>query len=630
MDKVVLYAKQELEKYLAVLGVDAEIELHLFEELGIDAAVKDPHLDDAIAIRIAGKKGYIAGINPRSVLIGVYRLLESWGIVWLRPGKDGTYIPPAADPRDVDIFEIASKRHRTMCIEGAVSLENVLDMIEWMPKAGYNGYYIQFEDAYAFFDRWYTHESSTVKEPEYFDRTMAEQFVEIIEKAVKDRGLLLMRVGHGWTCNPFGVTANGWYQMKEDEIPRSYKDICAELNGRRGVWHTPLETELCYSNPYVRKTMVDAVVDYAKKHPQTDVIHFWLSDGFNNNCECPECTKYRFSDYMVMLLNQVTTRFREENIKTQVVFSTGGNKMYPPIHEHIEHPELTMLQFAPSSRTYAVPFPAEYTVKEIGEYRVNRYKRPHSVEELLAYLYNWKKQYTGDVVAFEYHLVWDHFIEASGEGIAKVLYEDVRSFDSLGINNFISCQVQRNAFPTSIAMTVLGKTLWNSNVDYEEIRKQVYAASFGEEHYDRMCEYFGAIAKAFYLGDMRSHLPTPKEEFKASVYDAIQKMEAMIPVAKANSESEGDACRKKSWLLVYHHARIYALLAKATAKHLNGDLMASETLRQASVHTAWECEDEIQDSFDCYFYEAVTRSRINLDGIENVVETKKADAEKRQ
>ncbi len=625
-DKTILYAGQELERYLNLLGVSAEIELCLFDEIGLEAAVKNPRLDDAIAIKVKNKKGYIAGINPRSVLMGVYRLLEDWGIVWLRPGKDGTYIPPTADPKDIDIFEIASKRHRTMCIEGAVSLQNVLDMIEWMPKVGYNGYYIQFEDAYAFFDRWYTHESSTVKEPEYFDHAMAENYVAIIEKAVKDRGLLLMRMGHGWTCNPFGVTSNGWYQVNEDDIPQSYKDICAELNGKRGIWHTPLETELCYSNPYVRNTMVDAVVAYAKKHPQTDVIHFWLSDGFNNNCECPECTKYRFSDYMAMLVNQVTTRFKEENIETQVVFSTGGNKMHPPVHEHIKHPELTILQFAPMSRTYAVPFPSEYAIKEIGEYKVNQYKRPHSVDELLAYLYNWKKQYTGDVIAFEYHLVWDHFIEASGEGIAKVLYDDVRNFDQLGINNFISCQVQRNAFPTALAMTVLGKTLWNSSVDYEAIKKLIYTASFGEEEYTRMCEYFGAIAKAFYLGNTRSHFPTPKEDFKAALREAIDKMDAMIPAAKTRMQEETDACRKKSWLLVHHHARIYILLAKAILKHLNGDPMASETLRQASVHTAWECEDEIQDSFDCYFYEAVTRSRINLDGIENVVETKKENA----
>ena len=626
MDKVINFAKQELVKYLDILNIKAEIELHFFDELGLKADVKDPHLDDAFAIKVTDKKGYIAGINPRSVLFGVYRLLEEWGIVWLRPGKDGTYIPPVADTKDVDIFEVATKRHRTICIEGAVSIENVLDMIDWLPKVGYNGYYIQFEDAYAFFDRWYSHECSTVKEPEPFDHATSEKYVEIMEKAIKDRGLLLMRMGHGWTCNPFGIVTNGWYQLKDEEIPQSYKDICALVNGKRDVWAgSPLQTELCYSNPYVQEKMVDAVVDYAKAHPQTDVIHFWLADYFNNNCECPECTKYRLSDYQTLMVNQITTRFKEENIKTQIVFSIGGNKVHPPIHHHVLHPEQTILMFAPMSRTYAVPFPDEYKIKEIREYKVNQYERPHSVDELLAYLYNWKKQYTGDTIAYEYHLVWDHLIEASGEGIAKVLYEDVRNFDKIGINNFISCQVQRNAFPTSLGMTVLGKTLWNSNADYEEMRKQVYVASFGEEKYDEMCQYFGAIAKAFYLGNIRSHFPTPRDEFKADVKIAIEKMEAMIPIAKANSEKETDACRKKSWMLVHHHARIYSLLAKSVLKHLNGDVFASETLRQLSVHTAWECEDEIQDSFDCYFYEAVSRSRINLDGIENVVETKKEE-----
>lgn len=621
MDKVINYAKQELEKYLEILDVSAEIELHLFEELGLKADVKDPHLDDALAIKVINKKGYIAGINPRSILIGVYRLLESWGIVWLRPGKDGTYIPPVADIKDVDIFEIATKRHRTMCIEGAVSLENVLDMIDWLPKVGYNGYYIQFEDAYTFFDRWYTHLRSTIKEPEHFDHDMAREFVEIIEKAVKDRGLLLMRMGHGWTCNPFGLETSGWYTLKDEEIPQAYKDICAEVNGKREVWlNQPLSTQLCYSDPYVQKTMVDAVVDYAKTHPQTDVIHFWLGDYFNNTCECSECTKYRFSDYQTMMVNQITTRFKEENIKAQVVFSTGYNKAHPPIHEHVLHPDLTIMQFAPITRTYAKPFPAEYTIKEIGEYKLNQYELPHSVEELLAYLYNWKKQYTGDTVAFEYHLMWDHLMEASGEGMARVLYEDVRSFDNLGINNFISCQLQRNTFPTSIAMTVLGKTLWNSNVDYEEIRKQVYVASFGEDKYDEMCEYFGTIAKAFYLGNMRSHDPSPREDFKAYLKDAITKMESMIPVAKANSDNENNACRKKCWLLVYHHARIYTLLAKAIIKHLDGCPEASETLRYASIQTAWEAEDDIQEAFDCYFYEEVTRLRMNLDGIRSIAD----------
>ena len=129
-------------------------------------------------------------------------MLEAWGIVWLRSGKDGTYFPPTRTPSDIEIFESPQKRHRTVCIEGAVSIENVLDMVDWIPKVSFNGYYIQFEDAYTFFDRWYSHLRSTEKEPVYFDHDMAKSFVERIETAIKGRGLILMHLGHGWTAIP--------------------------------------------------------------------------------------------------------------------------------------------------------------------------------------------------------------------------------------------------------------------------------------------------------------------------------------------------------------------------------------------------------------------------------------------
>lgn len=124
---VIEFAKNELDKYLLKLKISADIELGVAPAL---CDIADPHYDDAIEISIKNGKGHIFGSNGRSVLIGVYRLLEKWGIRWVRPGKNGTYYPQSCEICDVEIREAASKRHRTMCIEGAVSLENVLDMIE--------------------------------------------------------------------------------------------------------------------------------------------------------------------------------------------------------------------------------------------------------------------------------------------------------------------------------------------------------------------------------------------------------------------------------------------------------------------------------------------------------------------
>ena len=45
--------------------------------------------DDAIAVDVQEARGTIAGANPRSVLLGVYRFLTEVGCRWVRPGAEG-------------------------------------------------------------------------------------------------------------------------------------------------------------------------------------------------------------------------------------------------------------------------------------------------------------------------------------------------------------------------------------------------------------------------------------------------------------------------------------------------------------------------------------------------------------
>ncbi len=230
---VIDLAREELAKYTQMLGVTADISLGLFSDLGVNETVPDPYFDDAIAISVKNKKGYVAGSNERSVLIGVYRLLAEWGMRWVRPGKNGSYCPGHTDAPDVVLLEKAAKRQRVMCIEGAVSLENVLDMIEWLPKVGMNGYYIQFKDAYIFFDRWYSHRENPLREAEPFSPAVAQGYVDIMTREIKRRGLLLHRMGHGWHSDPFGIVCHSWDPVDPATIPQEYIDICALRDGKR-------------------------------------------------------------------------------------------------------------------------------------------------------------------------------------------------------------------------------------------------------------------------------------------------------------------------------------------------------------------------------------------------------------
>ena len=72
--------------------------------------------------------------------------------------------------REIHIEETASFKHRGVCIEGADSYDNLKNFIDWLPKIGMNSFFIQFENPYSFFKRWYEHEFNPYAEKRTIQR----------------------------------------------------------------------------------------------------------------------------------------------------------------------------------------------------------------------------------------------------------------------------------------------------------------------------------------------------------------------------------------------------------------------------------------------------------------------------
>ena len=615
---VIEYARAELNKYLELMGISADIELGLAEDMGAEIKVADPFYDDGIAISVKGGRGYIAGSNERSVLIGVYRLLYEWGARWVRPGKSGENIPKGCVARDLDIREVAAKRHRTVCIEGAITIENALDMIDWLPKMGFNSYYIQFVTPYDFFARWYNHQKNPYKEPEGFTVERANEYNRIMEREVKRRGLLLQSVGHGWTCAPFGVPDLGWGERDKSSLPEGYLDLCALVNGKRDLWRgVPLYTQLCYSNPYVRRRMVEAAVDYVKEHPQTNLLHFWLGDYFSNTCECEECTKMVYADYYVQMVNDITEELVKMGSQAKVIFCIGYDTLQPPRNIRIKNQDRAVLMFAPISRSFAESFPDRFNVKEIPEYGVNKcpiiFGKLASVDDNLAYLYKWEEIYGGDAVDFDYHLMWDHILDAGGEGIAKVLHQDIKNLGKLGMNGLISCQLQRNSFPTSVAMTVMARTLWDTEVDFDLVRRELYSSCFGKEWADVACKYFATLSRGFDIGAVRNIKEYDRAEFRANMAEAARAMEDMLPVIEERLANEDDPFLRRNWELLKLHYHAYSPVANGIVALLDGKTEEGNALRQQAIDFVWRNEDKMQAELDSMYFHRMINERIKID-----------------
>ena len=107
---------------------------------------------------------------------------------------------------------------------------------------------------------------------------------------------------------------------------------------------------------------------------------------------------------------------------------------------------------------------------------------PKTVAENAACLSRWQKeQLSGDSFDFDYHLMWDHYLDPGYYECARILHKDMANLYKIGLGGMVSCQVQRAAFPTGLPMYAMAKALWDRESTFEDICEEYFKAAFGED-----------------------------------------------------------------------------------------------------------------------------------------------------
>ena len=181
-DETISYAAEELKKYILAMSrgkinpeiayvdmimksdYESGIVLGFLDELSLDISdLEDAFIEDIIDIDVKSCKGYIAGSNERSILMGVYKYCTSAGCRFLRPGPDGDYVPKAdLQNHSYKYRKKADYPFRGECCEGAISYEHMRDTVYWMPKVGMNMYMIEGIVPYSYMNRWSAHKANRV------------------------------------------------------------------------------------------------------------------------------------------------------------------------------------------------------------------------------------------------------------------------------------------------------------------------------------------------------------------------------------------------------------------------------------------------------------------------------------
>jgi hypothetical protein len=284
------------------------------------------------------------------------------------------------------------------------------------------------------------------------------------------RGICYHKVGHGWTCEPFGIDGSGWNsdRNRQYEMTEQTRSYLALLDGKRVLFNNdPLCTNLCYSNPRVRDMMTDAITRYCQENSQVDVLHFWLADDRNNQCECPECVKKRPADWYVKMLNELDEKLTKADLKTKIVFLIYYDLLWAPETERLINQDRFILMFAPITRNYGQDY-GDYISydEELPPYVRNQLSAPSSLAQNLEQLRRWQGTFEGDSFDFDYHLMWAHLGDIGYEYCARNIFQDMRDLRDIGLNGMISCQIQRCYFPTALPLHMMAAALWNRECDY--------------------------------------------------------------------------------------------------------------------------------------------------------------------
>lgn len=615
-NETILYAKEELSKYACMMDKDADIEISLGLLSDFDLPedeIEDSWCDDLYDIKIEKGRGYIAGSNPRSVLFGVYAFLKSAGCEWVRPGKDGDFVPKYdISNHSFTKRKLADMKFRGQMIEGAISVEHTLDSVEWMAKLGYNSFFIQFVHPYGFYKRWYQHHYNPFKKDENIPHEQMEEFTYEIERAIKKRGLLLHNLGHGFFFEPFGIR----YYGHIDTVPDEVKPYLAMLNGKREINGGSINyTQLCYSNPKVRKMLVEYLIKYMKERPLTDILHVYFADAANNHCECDECRKMIPTDHFIRILNEFDEALTENGIDVKVLFPLYVDLLWPPVKEKIKNPDRFVMCTA-LSRNYSLPLP-EKKYRKIPEYVLNDYNPfKGEAETTLDYYEAWRPHFNKPFLAMSYNMYADHFYDPGCFQVSRRTADDIKRYSDFNCMGMMDCQTMRFGFPNSLLCSVMGDFSFDTALEFDKYADGYFEGSYGKD-WKEAREYLEKITELFCPCNLRlsEDVVVQDTDVDADV-EMLQSYIGNPDVQKKLSEISGfvdsfagiiernmniaNPCHKLSWSYLKYHGEYCKRYAKYFLELSEKNVEAAYEAGESLMKWLFENEEFLGRHFDVF------------------------------
>lgn len=434
------FAAEEFARYIQTMTGDKQLAQRA--AFAIDPALDGetfsitPVTDGAGGVRVVGS-------NANMLLAGTYYLLDHLGCRFLAPQFDhyqgsGEIIPKNTSldlKLDKRIVRKPKLKFRKLYVEEGISHDeaNLKQLIEWMPKVGYNTLVIPTDYGNRGRVRW-------------------DNWRDALTPELQRRGITIEVGGHGYENFLNADMGDGklfeqhpdWFGKDEKGVPQK---------GKRVVF--------CTSNADAVDYVIDNVVAYLKDRPEIQIFDFWPPDGARW-CACAACKQLgEPPDRQAILLKQVRARLTPVRPDVRLEIIAYSSYLEPPKRVAVD--ANVLVDFCPISQHFDAPI-----------------NDPHNKNDIYAdALRAWRTQFAGDISIYSYYrkYAWDSLPVI----IPRYMQRDLQWYATLPTQGVSVYSEPGDWFTYELNHYVLPAMAWDENADVEAIIEKFCAARYGDE-----------------------------------------------------------------------------------------------------------------------------------------------------
>ncbi len=393
---------------------------------------------EAYSIRESGNNLILEGNSDQAILYAVYDFLERLGCVWLAPDfdhyKGNAEIIPVKKELSFEyngkITEAPALEYRKLDVAGARNntVENLKQLIEWMPKVRYNTLRLQMGK-----NKW-------------------EKWSAELTPEMNKRGVSIEVGGHGYQ-NFLNANMEGGTLFKSHPEWFGKDSTCSYNPSDRLVFNT--------ENPEAVNYFIKNVVNYLKSHPEIEIFDLWPPD-VGRWSDCPEWKSYGTAqDRQIRLTNKVNTAVKKAGLNVKIEIIAYSFALFPSEKEILDRDVL--VEICPINQSF--------------EYQINDPSAPTNAEYVNA-MTAWRKNFPGNISFYSYYRkqAW----RSLGNIIPHYLQKDMQWIESVPMSG-VSCYAEQGDwFTYELNHFTLAKLAWEPDINVDSLSAIFYKNRYGQ------------------------------------------------------------------------------------------------------------------------------------------------------